>query len=268
MNGALCLHHGTECNHLDEIILWFSFAIRHQLVETSCCSALRTLCFHLISKLHNEFTQGFQLLWVRIVVNTIRKRLWLLSFLYLSDTFCHRTVGEKHEFLDEFIGILRALVVAAYWFPLFVNVEMQLFAVKLNSTIFESCGTQFLSQSVKRNELKCVFSLIRMFLCFGWSRFASTINHTICFEEFLYLFIFISAVALYDGMYDAIVLDFGIVVEFEDDAVRKFFLIRTKRADKVTETLWEHRDGAIYEIYRCCTFHSFLVDDAALCDVM
>lgn len=61
-----------------------------------------------------------------------------------------------------------------------------------------------------------------MFLGFGWSRFASTINHTICFEEFLYLFIFISAVALDDGMYDAIVLDFGIVVEFEDDAVRKF----------------------------------------------
>lgn len=89
-----------------------------------------------------------------------------------------------------------------------------------------------------------------------------------CFEEFLYLFIFISAVALDDGMYDAIVLDFGIVVEFEDDAVRKFFLIRTKRADKVTETLWEHRDGAIYKIYRCCTFHSFLVDDTALCDVM
>ena len=69
-------------------------------------------------------------------------------------------------------------------------------------------------------------------------------------------------------MHDAVVLDFGIVVEFEDDAVCQLFLVGTKRTDEVAETLREHRDGAIYEIDRCGTLHSFLVDDAALRDVV
>ena len=69
-------------------------------------------------------------------------------------------------------------------------------------------------------------------------------------------------------MHDAVVLDLGIVVEFKDDAVCQFFLVRAKRTDEVAETLREHRDGAIYEIDRCGTLHCFLVDDAALRDVV
>ena len=80
----------------------------------------------------------------------------------------------------------------------------------------------------KSDELECILTLVWMLFGFCRSRFAGTIHHAIGFEKFLYLFIFIASVALDDGMHDVVVLDLGIVVEFKDDAVCQFFLVRAK----------------------------------------
>ena len=105
---------------------------------------------------------------------------------------------------------------------------MQFLAVKLYCTILETGSTEFLGQSVKCDKLECIFSLIRVLLGFCRSRFAGTIYYTIGFEQFLYLFIFIAAVALDDRMHNAVVLHFCIIVEFEDNAISQFFLVRAK----------------------------------------
>ena len=106
VNRVLRFHHGTECYHLDEVVFWFTFTVGHQFVEASCRSALGTFCFHLIAELNYEFAQSFQLLWVWIIMDTIRQSLRLLTFLCLADALCHRAVGKEHEFLYQFVGIL------------------------------------------------------------------------------------------------------------------------------------------------------------------
>ena len=106
VNRVLRFHHGTECYHLDEVVFWFTFTVSHQFVEASCSSTIGTFCFHLIAELYYEFAQGFQLLWVWIIMDTIRQSFRLLTFLCLADALSHRAVGKEHKLLYKFIGIL------------------------------------------------------------------------------------------------------------------------------------------------------------------
>ena len=124
VNGVLRLHHGTQGYHLDEVVLWLAFTVSHQLVQALGGGSLGSLGLHLVAELHHELTQGFQLLWVWVVVDTIRQRLRLLAFLRLADAFRNRAVGKEHEFLYKFVGILRTLVVAAHRLALLVDVEV------------------------------------------------------------------------------------------------------------------------------------------------
>ena len=113
---------------------------------------------------------------------TVRQGFRLLAFLCLSYAFCHCAVGKEHEFLYKFVGILRAFEIAAYRFSLFVNIEVQFLAVELHGSVLESCCTEFLSQSVKCDELQRIFSLIRMLLGFCWCRFSSSVDNSIGFQ--------------------------------------------------------------------------------------
>ena len=268
VNGVLCLHHGTQGYHLDEVVLWLAFTVSHQLVQALGGGSLGALGLHLVAELHHELTQGFQLLWVWVVVDTIRQRLRLLAFLYLADAFRNRAVGKEHEFLYKFVGILRTLVVATHRLALLVDVEVQFLSVELHGTILEASGTQFLRQAVESDELEGILALIWMLRCLSRCWLARAIHYAIGFEKFLYFLIFIAAVAFDDGMYDAIVLYLSVVVQLEDDAIRQFLLVRTEGADEVAETFWQHRNGAINEIDGCRSLHGFLVDDASFCYIV
>ena len=63
-------------------------------------------------------------------------------------------------------------------------------------------------------------------------------------------------------------LDIRLIVEYEDDAITEFLLIRTQRTDEVTETLGQHGDGAVDEIDARGTVVGLLVDGGAFLHIV
>ena len=63
-------------------------------------------------------------------------------------------------------------------------------------------------------------------------------------------------------------LHLGLVVHLEDSGVSQLLLVRTERAEQVTEAFGEHRDGAVHQIHRGSALFGFLVDAASFLDVM
>ena len=69
-------------------------------------------------------------------------------------------------------------------------------------------------------------------------------------------------------MYHACILHISFFIDLKDDRVCQFLFIGTQGTDEVTEAFGKHRDGTVYQVNRCGTLFSFLIDDAALGDVV
>ena len=145
---------------------------------------------------------------------------------------------------------------------------MQLLAVEFHTAVLESCSTQLLGQCIESYQLFGILALIRILLCGCRCRFACTILYTIVFQYLLNFFVSIAAIALNYGVCQVPILDISLIVHLEDYAIAKFFFVRTKRADKVTESLWQHRYGAVNQIDTGCTSKSFLIDSRSLAYIM
>ena len=201
-------------------------------------------------------------------MDTVGQRLWLLTFLHLPHAFCHGAVGKQHELLDELVGILRFLEVAACRLALLVNVEAQLLAVELHGTVFESCGTQSLGESVESDELPCIFSNIVLAICRKRSRFAGAVNDAVLLQNVLNLLVGKASVALYHAVYKSPAQHLALFVHVEDNAVCQFLFVGTQRTDVVTQSFRKHRYGAVYEIYACGALHRLLVYHGAFGDIV
>ena len=193
-------------------------------------------------------------------MNTVRKRLCLLTLLHQAHILSNSLVGKQHKLFDKLVSILRTLEETTSWLSLLVNIEMQFLRIKLHRTILESFLTKFLSQTIEHNKFIGIFSLIAT-LAWSWSRFACTINNTIILEQLLHLFVGISAITLYHTMHNTISLYLSLIIKVKDNAISQFFLIRTKRAHKVTKVFWKHRNCTINKINTCCTFLCLTVNN-------
>ena len=225
MNGIFRLHHGSQRHALNHLLFWASFCFVHQLVEASCRSSLCAVGLYSVAKLSDKLSECFQLLWVWIVVYTIRQRLSLLALSHLAHALCHRAVSQQHKLLNQLVGILRALIVAAYRLALVVNIKVKFLGVKLHGTILKSCCTQLLSQRIKLYQQFCILALIWMCGCSWWCRLACSVYHTIIFQQLLHLFVGVSSVALYHGMLYTVASHIGIFVEIEDYAISQFLFV-------------------------------------------
>ena len=141
MHTVLRFHHSTECNRLNHLCFGLVVTVVHEFVEAASHGTFRAIGLHFIAELDDKLPQSLHLLRVRIVMYAIRERLLLLSFLYFPDAFCHSSVGQKHELLNQFVGIARAFEVTSRRFSLCINVEMQCFAVEFHSSTLETAGT-------------------------------------------------------------------------------------------------------------------------------
>src|SRR3712207_6047273 len=106
------LHHSPQSHGLYEFLLWAVGCFVHKLIDTLGNGTACALRLYLIAELHHVFAQRFHLLWVGIVVYTVRQGLGFLALLCLPYALCHGAVGQQHELLDELVGILRPLKVA------------------------------------------------------------------------------------------------------------------------------------------------------------
>ena len=131
-------HHGSERNRLNHLRFRFAFSLIHQLIQAASHRSFCAFGFHFVTKFHNKLTQGLHLLRVRIIVNTIGKRLCFPSFLGLSDALGHSFVGQQHKLFNQLVGIVRPFKIATCGLSRFVNIEMQFFAVKLHCAMLKT----------------------------------------------------------------------------------------------------------------------------------
>ena len=195
VDGVFRLHHGSERNSLNEVLLALALAVGHKVVERTGESALCAVGLHLVAKLHNKLSECLELCRVGIVVHTIGQGLWLLALCHLTYRFSHCLVGKKHEFLNELVGILRTLEVAAYRFALLVDIKVQFLAVELYRAVLEACGAKLLGKSVELNQVVGVLALISLLWSFR-CRFALAVNNTVVLKQLLHFLVGVAAVDL------------------------------------------------------------------------
>ena len=143
-HAVLRLHHRAQRYVLHHILLPTTIKVVHQLIQVLADLLLRTGGLQLIPEVHHKLAQTLQLLWVGLVVDTVRQRLGLLSLLYLSDRFSHLTVSQQHKLLDQLVGILRFLIVSTDGLALLIHIEMQFFTIELHRAVLKALLAQFL----------------------------------------------------------------------------------------------------------------------------
>ncbi len=73
-----------------------------------------------------------------------------------------------------------------------------------------------------------------------------------------------TAIRANDRARDFILLNFRLIIHFEDDGICQFFLVGTERADAIAEPFGQHWHGTIDQIDRCGAIVCLLIDDVAL----
>ena len=144
---------------------------------------------------------------------------------------------------------------------------MKFLAVELHGAVLESCRAQLLCQTVELNECVGILATVSALRCWR-SRIARSVHHTVVLEQLLHLLVGVAAVRLYHGVNDAVFLHVGIIVEIEDDGECQLLLVGAQRADEVAQTFWQHRNGAVDEVYTRGTLHRLLVYHRTLLDVV
>ena len=102
---------------------------------------------------------------------------------------------------------------------------MQFLAVELHGAVLEAALAQFLGHGVELDQFIGVFTLVGVLLRGGWSGLACAVDHAVVFQQLLHLFVGVAAVAADDGVGNMELLDVGLVIEQEDDAVAELLLV-------------------------------------------
>ena len=151
--AVLGFHHGTQAHHLHHVLFLLAFDIVEQLVEIAAYVVFGAVGAQLIAELAHEIGQIHQLLWVRCVVDTIHKDLGLGPLAYPANAFGHGAVGQEHELLHQFVGILGHLEVYTCGFTFLVGLKAYLTSVKINGSAGEALPPQLLGHAVQCDKL-------------------------------------------------------------------------------------------------------------------
>ena len=210
VSGVFGFHHGAEGHHLDGILLAAAVTVVHQPVERLGDGSLSSCGLHAVAELGSKLSQCLQFGGIGLVVYSIGQSLGFLPLLHFPHPFCHGAIGQQHEFLYEFVGILRLLVIAACGLARIIDIEMELLAIELHGAILEALLAQLFGQGIEDDYLTGQFPFV--FFPIG-SRLSGAVNDAILFQYLLHFFVGKAPVALDDGVCQMPVLDVGLFVE-------------------------------------------------------
>ncbi len=219
VNAVFRLHHGTQGDTLNHLLLVLAAAAVHKFVKTSRYLTLSAVGFETVAEFHDELTERLQLGRVRLVVNTVRQCLGLLPFFHLADALGDTPVGKEHELLNQLIGILGLLIIAPCGFSFLVDVKLQLLTVKLHGTATKPCGTELFGNPVESNQFLGILPFVTPTAGSG-SRLTGAVNDTVLFQYLLHLLVCKATVALNHRMHQPPFFHVAIGVHVEDSAVR------------------------------------------------
>ena len=272
------LHHGTQCYHLYDVLLGLAVHVGQHLVEVLGDFPFGSLSLQTVAELAHEVAQAHQFGGVGHIVYAVRNHLCLLVLGHLAYAFRHGTVGQEHEFLDEFVGILGHLEVHAGGLALLVNVEAHLASVEIHGTALETASAQFLGHAVKHKQQ---FALLGAggegcggdVVFYGHKYIAGSIVVlfaclVLLLQNLLDLSVTETAVAPCYRVQNLIVLHLGLLVHLEDDAEGKFVFVGAQGAEVVAQAFRQHGYGAVYQVDTGATLQGLLVYGRTLGDIV
>ena len=241
VGGIDSLGHRTDGEDREHVLLPFSLHVAEQTVDALVDLAARAVGGELIAEALGDKGEVAEFLGVGIGVDAIDESLRLLPFRHLSDALGHREVGEKHELLDEFVGIFRLLEIDAHGLAVLVDLEAHLCAVELEGALLVTAAAELLGKRVEGGQLAGELTVPGL-------------------DNLLGLLIGEAAVALDHRAADSRIDHVGLLIELEHCGEGELLLVGTQGADAVAEALGEHGDGAVHEIDARGAFLGLLVD--------
>lgn len=205
-----CLGHRTDSQGGQIVFLAATLYLGEHLVYRAVYLARCSGRFHLVSEIAGYGCEICKTLCVRLVMHAIYECLRFLALiLVLADESCHGTVGQKHELLDELVGVLGDLEIHACRFSLGCDVKFDLGTVKINRAILVSLFAEYLGEAVEGGD--CLHAVAH-----------ACLNHALC------LLVAESAVGLDDGTGNLGVEHTGVGCHLEDDGEGQLLLVGTQ----------------------------------------
>ena len=100
------LSHRANREDGQHFLLGLALGLLQHLVNGLVDVTSRALGAHLVAKVGGNIGKIIQLVQIRLVMNAINKGLGGLVLSHLADVLSHLAVGQKHELLDKFVGVL------------------------------------------------------------------------------------------------------------------------------------------------------------------
>ena len=239
------LGHRADSQNGEHFFLGFALGLLQHLVDGFIDILARALGTYLVAEVGGDVGKVLQFVQVGLVVDAIDKCLGGPVLGHLADMFSHLAVGEQHEFLDEFVGVLCHMDMDGGGHALLIDVKLDFLAVEgYRSSFLKAATPQLLCHLVEHSEF------------FGKVTFAGL-------EDVLCLLVGESPVAAGHRVANLIFLHPGFGIHFHNHRVGEFVLVGAQRADVVAQFLGQHGNGAVHQIHRGGTLISLLVDDGA-----
>ena len=263
------LHHGTQGHHLHYILLLFPLHVGKEPVQALADFLFRPVGTHLVAEAGDEGTEFLHLLRVGHIVDTVGKDLRFAAFGHFGHHLRHAAIGQEHELLHQFVGILGHLDIGGHGVSLLVHFKPYLGTVETDGAVLEPLFAELFGQAVERDEFGGIFPLRGSTFGQRFGVFARQCqvlgrSLTVALQRLLHLFVGEAAVGADDGVCQVPVEHFALRVHREDGGIGEFLLVGAERADEVAESLGQHGDGAIHEVDAGGPFLRFAVDDVAL----
>ena len=281
LGAVLGLHHGSEGNHFHQVAGFCFLGIVQHLVQALCHHRIRARWLQFQSETDNELGQVDEFVLVGLVVDTIHEHLAGIVFCLWSfavfATFAyalgHGAVGQQHELLDQFIGILGHLEIHAQGLAVLVDVEARFLTVEIHGALGKSATAHSFGHTVQGDEFlgkvfcRLVFGSLWVNVVAGVLVILGT-GLAMCLQHLLHFLVDESTVAAGYRLCQVPVFHHSLLVHEENDAIGQFVLVGPERADVVAQTFGQHRNGAVHQIDAGASLLGFLVDDAAFGDVV
>ena len=125
---GLC--HRADGQDGEHLLLGLALGLFQHLVDGLVDVASRALGTHLVAKVGGNVGKILQLVQVGLVVHTIDEGLGGPVLGHLADVLGHLAVGQQHELLDEFVGVLGHVDMDSRGLTRLVDFKFLLFAVE------------------------------------------------------------------------------------------------------------------------------------------
>ena len=224
--------HRADSEGVNQLLLHRAFALREQMFDGFGSSFRAVLVLlvtfgqmHRVAELMHKLAQRLNFVGIGHVMHTVHYILIRAGQLH-----CYRSVSQQHKLLNQMMRRSGFLQLEPRGPTLFVNKHFDLFALKLYCAMFEAVLAQDIRKAVEFFDSGHHIAADRA----AMHRFA---GFSFTIDDILSLFVVQANIRTDDCTANLVLEHFGGCIHREDHRHGQFVLVRTERAELVTQAL-------------------------------